>query len=33
VGVLEVEALANLLDRLLDGVADLLNVHFAHNVE
>ena len=33
VGVLQVEALANLLQRLVDGVADLLNVHLADNVE
>ena len=33
VGVLQVEALANLLERLVDGVADLLNIHLADNVE
>ena len=33
VGVLEVEALANLLERLVDGVADLLDVHLADDVE
>ncbi len=33
VGILQVEALANLLQRLVDGVADLLNIHLAHNVE
>ncbi len=33
VGVLQVEALANLFDRLVDCVADLLDVHFADDVE
>src|ERR1035437_6252837 len=33
VGVLQVEALANLLQRLVNGVADLLNVHLADDVE
>ena len=32
-GVLQVEALVNLLERLVDGVADLLHIHFADDVE
>ena len=33
VGVLQVEALANLFERLVDGVADFLDVHLADDVE
>jgi hypothetical protein len=33
VGILQVESLANFLHRLVDGVADLLNIHLADNVE
>src|SRR5262249_45711543 len=33
VGVLEVEALVDLAGRLVDGVADLLQIHLGHDVE
>ena len=33
VGILQVKALMDLLERLIDGVADLLHVHLADDVE